>query len=244
MAPSAATYDLANNLFQAARSIFGICSTWYQERKQYYLQLQEKRLEKRRLDEDRYSEYTSSITNTKKRRLEINSSPMANVARAVSPESGEEKSSDEEEPPQCYPVGTPVSKHFPGEGWFQGTVEDARWGGEIGHKQWIYSLAFEGRNTNELVDEMELKDLVVLTTRFQDPTLYTFEEFLDMWDRLNPEQIEKSSAVRGANKKVMNKDSEIQQTAQYGRILPEATAVSADVFPLFDQCLVQCRCCD
>jgi hypothetical protein len=231
MAPSAEYYDLANNFFHAARSIFGIYSTWYQGRKQYYLQLQEKHLKKRRSDEEGYS----SSTNTKTRRIEMNSTPMTIAARTVSPESDEEQSSNGEKPPKGFPVSTPVRKHFPGEGWFEGTVEDARWGGEIGRNHWIYSLVFEGRNKNELVDELELKDLVIRTTLCQDPTLYSFEEFLDVWERLNPEQIEESSTVRRANKKVTNQDSEIQQSAQYGRILPEATAVSVVVFPLVDK---------
>jgi Histone methylation protein DOT1 len=132
----------------------------------------------------------------------------------------------EEVPHQCFPVGTPVKKHFPGEGWYCGAVQGAEWGGEVGQSQWVYRLSFNGDRQNDLVNEVELADLVV------DPTLYTHKEFQDLWAQLDPEEIEKSPAVRRANSRMLKQDSEMQWSAQYGRLLPVATDVSAAVFPL------------
>lgn len=77
--------------------------------------------------------------------------------------------------------------------------------------------------------EDELADIVFSKEPFRDPTLYTFEEFLVMWERLRPEEIEKSTAIRRANTKVAKEDADSQHNAQYGRFLPQATDVSSVV---------------
>ena len=78
----------------------------------------------------------------------------------------------------------------------------------------------------EVVTFSELQEIVIPKGRYIDPTVYTFHEFTKMWESLTPEVVEKSSAVRRANTKISNEDSGKQCTAQYGRILPEATDVS------------------
>jgi len=72
-----------------------------------------------------------------------------------------------------------------------------------------------------------IADITIPDCRCSDPTVFDFEEFNDLvWEQLNPERTEKSSAVRRANTRISNEDSGTQYSAQYGRILPEATDVS------------------
>ena len=112
------------------------------------------------------------------------------------------------------------------EGWFDGEVIKGRWNDDF--QRWIYCLEFQDREQEpqDIVTEDELADIVFDNEPFRDPTLYTFEEFVVLWERLRPEEIEKSQAIRRANTKVAAQDSGTQHNAQYGRFLPEATDVS------------------
>ena len=110
------------------------------------------------------------------------------------------------------------------EGWYDGQVIKGRW--HKGFNQWIYCVEFEDREEQDLVSEEELADIVFSNEPFRDPTLLTFEEFIVLWERLRPEEIEKSQAVRRANTRVAVEDSGSQHNAQYGRFLPAATEVS------------------
>lgn len=107
------------------------------------------------------------------------------------------------------------------EGWFNGQVTNGRW--NTTHQRWIYCVHYEKREGRDIVSEEELADIIVSSEPFKDPTLFSFEEFLVLWERLNPEVVEKSTAIRRANSKVRTEDSETQHNAQYGRFLPGAT---------------------
>ena len=132
-----------------------------------------------------------------------------------------------------FPVGTLVRKHFPCHGWYDGSVTDVRWSSSL--KQWTYAVEYEGDDEGddgekqhaEVIQLSKLKDIVLPRGRYVDSTVCPFDEFLSMWEKLDPEAIEKSSAVRRANSRISNQDSGTQHTAQYGRILPRATDVSA-----------------
>jgi SAM-dependent methyltransferase len=65
---------------------------------------------------------------------------------------------------------------------------------------------------------------------------YTLQKFVEMWERteetldLTTEELESSKAVRAANSRVTAKDGCGQGTAQYGRILPQASQEILDNF--------------
>lgn len=111
------------------------------------------------------------------------------------------------------------------EGWFDGEVIKGRWNEAF--SQWIYCIQYDERDVQDIVSEDELEDIALNKERYHDPTLFSFEEFLTLWERLRPEEIEKSAAIRRANTKITTEDSGTQHNAQYGRFLPGATDVSA-----------------
>ncbi|CAB9500598.1 lysine N-methyltransferase, H3 lysine-79 specific [Seminavis robusta] len=142
-------------------------------------------------------------------------------------------------PRQRFSEGTRVRKHFPGEGWFEGCVHSVRWAGGDNASimddpdvpqnvvlpptpQWIYKLELDNGRW-DLVNEAALADIAIPDGNSHDPSLYSFLEFLALWERLGAERIEKTSTVRRANSRVETGDSDTQQNAQYGRILPQAT---------------------
>ena len=131
-----------------------------------------------------------------------------------------------------FAIGTKVKKHFPTEGWFYGVVTGkGRWNKK--NNMWVYVVDFPERDgPQDLVTHSELKDIRYVSGPYQDPTLFSFDEFLRLWESMRPEDIEKSSAIRRANTKVTNDDSEKQHNAQYGRFMPWATSVMFQVLRL------------
>ena len=114
------------------------------------------------------------------------------------------------------------------EGWFHGRVVEGQWNKSL--QRYLYRVEFQEREEQDVVTEDELADIIFSKEPFRDPTLYTFDEFVVLWERLQPEEIEKSQAIRRANTRVATEDSGSQHNAQYGRFLPEATEVSQSLY--------------
>lgn len=132
-----------------------------------------------------------------------------------------------------YPINTAVRKHFPGEGWYNGKVTDMHI--QQGSSK-LYKVEYEGDDDGdkeaEMLKESELNGIVLPPGRHIDPSVYPSDDFYDMWEKLDPESVEKSTAVRRANTRISNEESGTQNTAQYGRILPQATDILFDVLKL------------
>ena len=112
-----------------------------------------------------------------------------------------------------------------------GQVTTVRWSQAQG--SWNYIVVYKQQHKTEVLNEDSVSDVTIPDCRQVDPTVYEFEEFQELiWKNLRIEETEKSSAVRRANTKISNEDSETQVNAQYGRILPAATDVSIVV--IFD----------
>lgn len=104
------------------------------------------------------------------------------------------------------------------DGWYDGKIIKCYWSNE--ELQFVYKVKYEGRAKTEAMTEIQLAEII---KNEEDESLYTYEEFNALWEKLDPETIEKSAAIRRANGCFEIKETGTKYNAQYGRMLPGST---------------------
>jgi hypothetical protein len=122
----------------------------------------------------------------------------------------------------------PSHQHFPSEGWRRGEITAVKWINS--QLQYIYEVNYSQEGEKEWMPEERVGDIIDADE--VDDSLYSFEVFNNLWEKLDPERVEKSSLIRKANTFFEDKETGAKYNAQYGRMMPGSTDMLFQIMQL------------